>query len=281
MILLARLFKFLFRFEFFKKRYFGIYRRIIRAWGLFKNTEVTAVYDKTLNIKLSLRDWIQQQIYFFGYYDLRGIQFVKACLKPDDTFIDIGGNVGAYSLIAAKLVGSKGEVIAFEPVTEVRERFLENASLNQLDQLKVEPYALFNETTKLQLHISNQDNFGMSSIHAHDEQVGRTEEVEAIRFDDYVLENKLKRIDLIKMDIEGAELYALNGMKSTLQQFKPLVLIEISSDVLNGTTLTTDEIYTFFKELNYSPFCIQKDGQLTAYTSEMKVDYTNFVFKPN
>lgn len=281
MILLAQLFKFLFRFEFFKKRYFGIYRRIIRVWGLFKNTEVTAVYDKTLKIKLSLRDWIQQQIYFFGYYDERGIRFIKSQLKSGNTFIDIGGNIGAYSLIAANIVGYKGQVIAFEPVTQVRNRLMENRSLNELHHLKIEPFAVFNEKTELVLHVSSQENFGMSSIHAHDEDSGITETVKAVRLDDYVLENNINQIDLIKMDIEGAEIYALNGMKTTLMKFKPMVLIEISSEVLDGTNIRADKIFSFFEKLGYTPFCVGEDGSIFDYNTIEQSDYDNFVFKPN
>lgn len=278
MILLARFFKFLFRFQFFKKRYFGIYQRVFRPWGFFKNTETITIYDQTLKIKLSLCDWIQQQIYFFGYYDERGINCIKNQLKPGDTFIDIGGNIGAYSLIAAKLVGIDGQVIAFEPVTHVRNRLMENASLNQLEQIKVEPLAVFNKNTELTLHISNQDNLGMSSIHAFKESFGLTETVQAVRFDDYVAKNNITQIDLIKMDIEGAELFALEGMKSTLTNLKPVVLIEICSNILEGTNLRVDEIYTFFEELNYSPFCVGEDGGIHEFNSERKLNYTNFIF---
>lgn len=281
MILLARLFKFLFRFRFFKKRYFGIYKRIIRPLGLFKNTEIVTSYDKTLKIKLSLRDWIQQQIFFFGYYDERGIRFIKSQLKSGDTFIDVGGNIGAYSLIAANIVGEKGQVTAFEPVTQVRNRLMENRSLNQLHQLNIEPFAVFNEKTELVLHVSSQENFGMSSIHAHDEDSGITETVKAIRLDDYVIENNTNQIDLIKMDIEGAELFALNGMKTTLMKFKPIVLIEISSEVLDGTNIRADKIFSFFEELGYTPFCVGEDGRIMNYNSIEQTDYDNFVFKPN
>lgn len=281
MILLARVFKFLFRFRFFKKRYFGIYQRIIRPWGLFKNTEFIADYDKTLKIKLSLRDWIQQQIYFFDYYDERGIRFIQSHLKQGDTFIDIGGNIGAYSLIAAKLVGKEGQVIAFEPVTQVRNRLIENGALNHFKQLKVEPLAIFNENTELTLHISSQDNFGMSSMHAHDEDSGAIEVAKAVRLDDYVKEQNVSKIDVLKMDIEGAELFALNGMKFTLTNFKPLVLIEICSDVLTGTDLNAADIYAFFKELNYSPFCVGEKGNIEEFTVKTQSEYTNFVFKSN
>jgi FkbM family methyltransferase len=278
-ILLARFFQFLFRFPFFKKRYFGIYKRIILPFGLFKRTEVLFPYDETLKIKLSLRDWIQQHIYFFGYYDKRGIQFMKAHLKLGDTFIDIGGNIGAYTLIAAKCVGEQGSVIAFEPISAVRNRLLENIAINDLGQVNVVPCAVFNENTELTLHISNQENLGMSSMHAHDADTGKTEKVNAIRLDDYVLENNIHKIDLIKMDIEGAELYALQGMKMVLNQFKPDVLIEITPEVLDEIDIKAEQIYDFFEEMNYSPFCIGPGGEVIAYIAKNQQEYTNFLFK--
>ena len=278
MILIARFFRFLFRFQFFKKRYFGIYNRIIRPLGLFKNTELTTVYDKTLKIKLRLRDWIQQQIYFFGFYDERGILFIKSHLKSGDTFIDIGGNIGAYTLIAAKIVAKKGSVIAFEPVSRVRNRLMENVQLNNFQQVLIEPLAVFDSNTELELHISNEENFGMSSIHAHDENSGITEKVKAIRLDDYLLNNEIRQVDLIKIDIEGAELFALKGMKTTLEQFKPIVLIEISPDVLDGTQFKSEEIYAFFEAINYTPFCVREDGSIYEFSTNNVLAYTNFVF---
>jgi len=245
---------------------------------LFKTTEFISTYDTTLKIKLSLRDWIQQQIYFFGYYDKRGILFIKSHLKAGDTFIDVGGNIGAYSLIAAKIVGKMGTVVAFEPVTQVRKRLEENGALNQFQQLNVEPFAVFHENTALELHVSSKENFGMSSMHVHDEDTGLTESVKAVRFDDYAAQNGITRIDLVKMDIEGAELFALHGMKQTLVQLKPTVFIEICPGVLEGTTLQSDEIYAFFEAINYSPFCIGVSGEIIPFSPKNEAGYTNFVF---
>jgi hypothetical protein len=64
-------------------------------------------------------------------------------------------------------------------------------------------------------------------------------------------------------------------------RLKPLVLIEICTEVLEGTDLRTDEIYAFFEDLDYSPYCINEDGNVVNCASQGKSDYTNFVFKPN
>lgn len=281
MILLARILKFLFRFPFFEKRYFGIYQRVIRPWGWFKKTMVTIPYDKTLQIQLHLRDWIQQQIYFFNYYDERGIRCIKKELKKGATFLDIGGNIGAYTLIAAKEVGNTGRVIAFEPVSDVRERLQENCDINELVNVTIAPVALFHENSTLTLHLSSKENFGMSSMHKHDEETGREERVKAVRLDDFVREQQIEKVDFIKMDIEGAELYALLGMKEVLTQYRPAVLIEVCPDVLEHAEYNEDAIFTFFKELGYQPFRIDQEGNKLPYSLAANDGYTNYLFKLN
>lgn len=113
---------------------------------------------------------------------------------------------------------------------------------------------------------------------ASDENSGKMERVNAVRLDDYVQNNKISRIKLIKIDIEGAELFALNGMKSTLEQYKPTVLIEISSEVLEGTQFKSEEIYAFFESINYTPFCVSEDGSIHEFNVKSEQEYTNFVF---
>lgn len=104
MKLLAIVFKFILKIKPLRKHYFGIYKKFILPKKIFSKTNFITKYDTTLKIKVNLSDWIQQQIFFLDYSDINGISFLKKTLKKDNVFIDIGANIGAYTLIASKLV---------------------------------------------------------------------------------------------------------------------------------------------------------------------------------
>lgn len=121
----------------------------------------------------------------------------------------------------------------------------------------------------------------MSSMHKHDEETGSEERVKAVRLDDFIREEHIEKVDFIKMDIEGAELYALQGMKDVLRKHHPAVLIEICPDVLQHAEYKADAIFSFFAELGYLPFRIDSEGNSLPYSSESNDNYTNYLFKSN
>lgn len=259
------------------KHYHGFQKKILSKYNLLNNKELTAKYDSTLKINLNLSDHIHQQIYFLNYYDKRGILFIKQFLKEGYTFIDIGANIGCYSLIAAKYVGKKGRVICFEAIKETYNSLNENIKINNLENTYVFNNAIYNRNQKLTLHVANKYNSGMSSIHNHSSEAGITQQCEAITLDDFISKNETKRIDLIKIDIEGAEIYALQGMLNVIKQFKPTILIELSDSVLENTNINKTEIIKLLIDLGYTQHGIDKNGELISL-NEAEKDYYNFVF---
>lgn len=273
----AKLFQIIFQIPFFRKRYYGFYKRIFKPFGLFEGQSALTRFDKTMKMKVDLEEWIQQQIYFLGTWDEQGIKFLKNHLKSGDVFFDIGANIGCYSLVASKLVGSEGKVHSFEPVSEVYNRLLFNIELNQLKNITVNRKAVFETSETLEFFVSSKENKGMSSIFHHDTESGEIQKVEAITIDEYIEKTDIQRIDMIKIDIEGAELFALKGMKTTLRKFKPVIIMELSDNVLQNSPVEKKEILNLMKELNYEIKGISKQGFLVDI-SEASTGYTNFAF---
>jgi FkbM family methyltransferase len=276
-MLAPNLFRFLFKFNFFRKRYFGIYKKIIQPKRLFKNKTTIAKYDSTLKIKLNLEEWIQQQIFLFDYFDQEGIDCVKKNLKNGDVFLDVGANIGAYALIASKIVGETGKVLCFEPVTSTFNHLKENVELNGLSNIQIEQKALMESPQNIEIHIGDISNTGTSSIVNKVENESKSEMIEAIVFDDQFKD--LDRIDFIKMDIEGAEYSALKGMKNSIQKHLPKILIEISDDILKNATYTSKELIEFIINLGYEQFGINESGEKIPL-SEQASNYHNFLFVP-
>ena len=280
MLIVAKLLKIIFKYKFFKKYYFKLYTSVINPLKLFKNVNTTVNYGNDLKINLDVNEWIQQQIFFFGIYDINGISYLRNTLKTGDVFIDIGANIGSYSLIASELVKDKGKVISFEPTKLCYRKLNDNISLNKLNNIKTEKLAVYHQSGFINLHISNSDNLGMSSILHHDAEIGNIEKVETITLDKYIIDNKISKINLIKLDIEGAEYYALKGMLNTLEKYKPNIIIEISPDVLSSGEISRDDILNLLKSINYFPNKINENGEIYPF-NEIDDSYYDFVFIHN
>ena len=277
MKLAAIFFKILFRIPFFRKRYFGFYKRIFKPFRLFRRQTAICRYDSDLKINADLEEWIQQHIYFFGTWDEPGSRFLKSQLKPGDVFLDIGANIGSYSMVASKIVGLQGEVHAFEPVARVFSKLMQNIELNKLINISANRNAVYETSGTLELYVSSKENEGMSSIFHHDTESGEVERVEAITIDEYIEKKNLKRVDMIKIDIEGAEWFALRGMQNTINLFKPLILMEVSDDVMLNGPFKGKDIFDLMKSMNYTMKGIDREGRLVELTG-ISTDYTNFAF---
>ena len=276
-MLAARFFKFLFRFPFFRKYYFGLYVKLFKPHRWFAGKVVVQSYRRDLRIRLEIDEWIQQQIFFFGDFDRRGMEYLERTLDQGDVFVDIGANIGCYSLVAAGKVRPEGKVIAFEPVTEIHAKLKDNLKLNAMHWARAEKKAVFDKDGTVVLHLAGSDNLGMSSVHRHDAENGRTEEVKTVCLDNYLVDAGVDRVDLIKIDIEGAELEALKGMTNILNHFRPALIIE----VLDPDSAEGKEVFDVLKTLNYRPYSLQLDGSLAdfrKYTSSEA--YYNYVFLP-
>jgi FkbM family methyltransferase len=277
-IAIARFFKFLFRFRFFRGKYYGIVFRIFQPLDLFRNITRIISYDQDLKIKLDLDEWIQQHIYFLGYFDPFGILYLKKNLKEGDVFIDAGANVGSYTLIAAKQVGNTGHVFAFEPAGEIYNRLYENITLNEYQNVKAEKKALLDKNITIDLFLAKKINLGMSSIYHHDTENGRVETVEAVKLDDYVDNQNIKRIDLIKIDVEGSEMHALKGMQKTLEKHKPKILIELKEETHLQSDHSINEIISYLNDIGYEQWIIDDEGNSTRDIKNKPDDYFNFLF---
>lgn len=268
---LAGFFRILFRFPYFKRKYFGFYKRLFIPFGLFRGVEKHAGLGNNITIRADLGEWIQQQIYFFGVWDARTTGFLTQNVKPGDVFIDIGANIGYFSLLVSELTGNEGTVHAFEPVHRVADRFSENISRNGIKNIRLNRKAVYSRTGTIKLYLSSPENMGMSSIHHHDKETGEVQEASSVSLDEYAEEFGITRVDFIKIDIEGSEAEALKGMAATLQKYKPILIMEVNAG--------TAEPLKFLQQLGYRQKCILPGGILGDNIGDGE-GYTNYVFIP-
>lgn len=139
----------------------------------------------------------------------------KEVVKEGNVVVDLGANIGYYSLLAARLVGSKGRVYAFEPEPTNYSLLLKNIELNGYHNIIPVSKAVSNAVGTVRLFLDNQDT-GAHTI-CEPGKKGKSIEVESVTLDEF-FKDREPRIDVIKMDIEGAEMSALVGMDRILKE---------------------------------------------------------------
>jgi len=148
-------------------------------------------------------------------------------LRPGATFFDIGANVGFMTLIAARLVGPTGRVLAFEPVPANAAAIRENVSLNGIDWVEVHETAIAGSTGHASLIISDVSAF--SRLATVNVPTGARESIEVAvtSIDEFLADGTHPVPDVVKIDVEGAELEVIDGMRRTLAEHHPVLLCEV------------------------------------------------------
>ncbi len=162
-------------------------------------------------------------------YERQEVSLVKRLVNKGDVVLDIGANIGYYTLLLANLVGENGQVYAFEPEPANFSILKENVRLNHYQNICLEPRAASNVNQVMDLFIC-EENMGMHRLYSSLCCSGKIA-VEAVVLDDY-LKEKINRLDFVKMDIEGAEFMALTGMKYLIGKYQPTLLTEFSPAAL-------------------------------------------------
>jgi FkbM family methyltransferase len=198
---------------------------------------------------------LMSRMFFFTYFNgwLKGRKtfdchyMVRKLIEKGDYVIDLGANLGYYSLIFSKLVGEKGKVFSIEPVDLFREIFAKNTRKQK--NIELIPYAMGdanNETIKMGVPVTSA-YFSHGRTH-----VLKSEEDCAMTFDAIVMRpndifSKLEKLNYIKCDIEGYENIAIPLFKDIIMKFKPVLQIEIDPE-------NQSELVHFLKGLDYSVF---------------------------
>ncbi|MBN2354055.1 MAG: FkbM family methyltransferase [Spirochaetales bacterium] len=169
-------------------------------------------------------------------HEAKTTMLIEKILKPGDTFFDLGANIGYFSLLASKLVGGDGLVYSFEPEIRNFTYLSRNKELNDYTQMHPYNNAVSDKEEMIKLYICPYDtghhtinqeagiiSYETTTDYNRKDIVAR--DIAAVTIDSFVAKNKIDKIDLIKMDVEGAEFLALNGMRRTLASNKSIKMI--------------------------------------------------------
>ena len=152
--------------------------------------------------------------------------YLEKLLSSGSVFIDVGANIGIYTLVASKLVGEAGRVIAFEPSAQSFPLLLQNIELNSLKNVRAFRLALADRIRKAWLYHPGVPE--CNSLAKDSSSEDEAEEVTVETLDDMVKRASISRVDVIKIDVEGAEELVLRGAANVLSSMRPAVIFEVN-----------------------------------------------------
>jgi FkbM family methyltransferase len=224
---------------------------------------------------------LHRRLYYLSTYEGRETAWLRQQVRPDWVCLDIGANCGYYSMLIAQASGGTAEVHAFEPLTDVYALLEAHRTMNGFDRIHPHKMAVSDVVGEMECVLPPDQNTGLGRMRAEDEIVtGNTEIVPTTTIDAFVSQQNLKRLDFIKVDVEGAESLVLKGGEDTIRRFRPTMMVEVNPGVLNNYGWTAEGLLQQIRELGYDIFYPALSGlQPLNDLSVIKI-YTNAICIP-
>jgi FkbM family methyltransferase len=196
-----------------------------------------------------------------GHYNLDKVVFLSL-VQDQDTVLDVGANLGYYTLLFSQIVGSRGAVHAFEPVPDTFARLADLISEREkCKNVHLNDVAIGDACSDQEIFIPAND-FGQASL-AEDKLIAKTTKsyvIPVTTIDTYVEERDFSRLDFVKIDVEGYELLCLTGAVNTLKKFQPLLYLEIYNEWSKKFNYSPPELVSFLEGIGYTDFYLVHDG---------------------
>ena len=209
-------------------------------------------------------DHLQLLLYYLGTFEPKALEAMRRHLKSGATLLDVGANIGLFTVEGAQAVGPAGSVISIEAAPHHAKAVVEACRLNQFSNVEVHAMAAGDCDGDATLTLPRHTNFGMFTLGEVDGDESFS--VPVRRIDDIVAGRK---VDFIKMDIEGSEYRALSGADRTLSRFKPAILIELNEAALKACGSTSRQVKEFLFARGYKGRTIANMSPITLEQSHV------------
>ena len=245
----------------------GKYRAFMMALDLCKSLpepEIVATNDGR-RLWADLSTGMHEGVFFLGEYERALTELTKLLIKPGDLCLDVGANFGWYTTMFHKLVGSSGEVHAFEPVPTTFDELVRNCKLISdppPENVHLNNFALGETTGQFKINLFA----GLTTGHASLSDQGRDDatsfDCEVSTLNSYLENNGIQSVDFVKVDVEGSELSFLKGAGRLFRQEKPpFILMEMALNTTRNFGYVPDDLIKFIgSHSSYEFYKIDESG---------------------
>ena len=195
--------------------------------------------------ELELNTLVHSQIYHYGYWEKDVTGVIEKFVKKDMVCFDIGASSGPHTLRMAKCVGTNGQVHAFEPSTVLFPKLVKHILMNNFKNIYAQPYALSDKIEKKMYYNNTFVKIGKEEKEVDDSMTY----FETI--DNYVKEQNIKKVDFIKIDVDGYETKIITGGAKTIKTYKPIMVVEFAKKAQEKYGSSIEQIIHILEELEY------------------------------
>ena len=232
------------------------------------------VVREGIKYDLELSEGIDFAIYLGNIYERQTKAALRKLVAPGALVLDIGANIGAHTLHLAKLVGPDGRVLAFEPTDYAISKLRRNLGLNPQLVSRVTAYHCFLTTSdadevpsKIYSSWPLNNEPGLHAKHLGREM--KTGAAHARSLDSVLHELGDRKVQLVKLDVDGFECDVLRGASSLLRDVKPVFVMELAPYVLEERGSSLEEFVSFFLENGYSLYEERTQARLPSSPKEL------------
>ena len=233
-----------------RKPFFALYRLL--RWQLHKKlSSRRRVYAYWGTRKVSCYPDSPESMWLvYNYYmDWDEFHFIKRYVRQASVVLDVGANIGVYTLWISQYLGNEGRLIAFEPDPQNCRRCAENIEQNSLEMVRLEQIALSNRGGKLEFSVGKDVE---NHLMPDDAVTGSSIAVEGTTLDEYCQLQDIARIDFLKIDVEGAELLVLQGATNALARSMIGVIQLELTDALKRYGIERSDLVELLHKHDYS-----------------------------
>jgi FkbM family methyltransferase len=213
-------------------------------------------------------DSVSDRIYH-RHYEPNTQAFIRQFLRAGMVAFDVGAHHGFYTLLMARCVGPQGLVVAFEPSPIERRKLVWHLWLNRLPWVRVEPYALADREGIMDFFLTKDNSANSLSPPEISPIVGKVT-VPVTTLDTFCERAGIKRVNLIKVDVEGAELLVLKGAQRILTEMRPIIVMEVSKRTTARFGYSVDDLLAFLKQEGYQIRSVPNEENAIAEPIETK-----------
>lgn len=231
-----------------------------------------------LRVQVHLGNDLSLCVYVAGNFEPNEFMLLGEILQPGMIYIDVGANDGLYTLFASKRVGSSGRVFALEPSSREMGRLKDNLQLNRIDNVQVLQVAASDRNGLGSLRVAGFRHEGHNTLggFAYDIEEQKVETVDLLTLDSLASHELLERVDVIKIDAEGAELAVLRGSQEILKTYRPVIQFELLEAALSHQDIGREEVCAFLRSLGYSFYIFGPLGR-PLLVERIEIDGVNVV----
>lgn len=217
------------------------------------------------------------EIINFDNYEKECSGFMLGFIKDGDTIFDIGANIGYYSIFLGKKFKS-AKIYAFEPIPQTFQSFRKNIALNKIKNIKPFNFGFDNKNGTVTFYYYKAGSGNASARILNKAEKNIEVRCKVMKIDDFVKKQKIKKIDFIKCDVEGAELNVFKGAVKTLREQHPVIMVEMLRKWALAFGYHPNETIEFLKKLGYECFTIKKKKLEKFNIMDENTKETNFIF---